>query len=121
MYDHFFTMEFLIWVKARLGMQLKALQVKEKAGTLTEKEADQKAVVEQAYDVDVFDLADRAEDAKLIVRGERFYQADKLEGALNCFRRITSYNVCYTKLLRYRVEVTEQPHLRKARPPMQQD
>ena len=42
-------MEFLIWVKARLGMQLKTLQDKEKAGVLTEREADQKAVVEQAY------------------------------------------------------------------------
>jgi radical SAM superfamily enzyme YgiQ (UPF0313 family) len=91
MYDHFFTMEFLIWVKARLGMQLKRLQNKEKAGTLTEQEADQIAAVEQAYQVDVFDLADRAEDAKLIVRGERFYQADKLEGALNCFREAMQY------------------------------
>src|SRR5438132_9259068 len=38
MWDHFFSMEFLIWVKARLGMQLKPLQDKEKAGTLTEQE-----------------------------------------------------------------------------------
>ena len=91
MYDHFFTMEFLIWVKARLGMQLKPLQDKEKAGTLTEQEVDQKAVVEQAYAMDVFDLAERAEDAKLIVRGERFYQADTLEGALNCFREVMQY------------------------------
>lgn len=91
MYDHFFTMEFLIWVKARLGMQLKPLQDKEKAGTLTEREADQKAAVEQAYDVDVFDLAERAEDAKLIVRGERFYDADKLEWALNTFREVMQY------------------------------
>jgi radical SAM superfamily enzyme YgiQ (UPF0313 family) len=91
MWDHFFSMEFLIWVKARLGMQLKPLQDKEKAGTLTEQEADHKAVVEQAYTVDVFDLADRAEDAKLIVRGERFYQAEILEGALNCFREAMAY------------------------------
>lgn len=91
MWDHFFSMEFLIWVKARLGMQLKPLQDKEKAGTLTDQEADQKAAVEQAYTVDVFDLADRAEDAKLIVRGERFYQAEILEGALNTFREAMAY------------------------------
>ena len=91
MWDHFFSMEFLIWVKARLGMQLKPLQDKEKAGTLTDQEADHKAVVEQAYTVDVFDLADRAEDAKLIVRGERFYQAEILEGALNTFREAMAY------------------------------
>ncbi len=91
MWDHFFSMEFLIWVKARLGMQLKPLQDKEKAGTLTDQDADRKAVVEQAYAVDVFDLADRAEDAKLIVRGERFYQAEILEGALNTFREAMAY------------------------------
>ena len=73
MYDRFFTMEFLIWVKGRLGMQLKPLQDKHKAGTLTERETDQRAVLEQAYAMDVFDLAERAEDAKRIVRGERFY------------------------------------------------
>ncbi|MBD0316534.1 MAG: radical SAM protein [Nitrospiraceae bacterium] len=91
MYDHFFSMEFLIWVKGRLGMQLKPLQDKDKAGTLTDHEASQKLVVEQAYAVDVFDLAERAEDAKLIVRGERFYQADKLELALNTFREVMQY------------------------------
>ena len=32
MYDHFFTTEFLIWVKARQTMQLKSLQMKEKRG-----------------------------------------------------------------------------------------
>lgn len=91
MYDHFFTMEFLIWVKGRLGMQLKPLQDKEKAGRLTEQEAGQKAVLEEAYAVDVFDLADRAEDAKLVVRGERFYEAEKLERALNTFREAMQY------------------------------
>jgi hypothetical protein len=35
MYDHFFTMEFLIWVKARQTMQLKALEAKELRGELT--------------------------------------------------------------------------------------
>src|SRR6478736_6292705 len=65
MWDHFFSMEFLIWMKARLGMQLKHLQEKEKAGLLTERDVSHMAVVEQAYDLDVFDLADRAEDAKL--------------------------------------------------------
>ena len=91
MWDHFFSMEFLIWVKARLGMQLKRLQEKEKAGALTEREMNQLAVVEQAYERDMFDLADRAEDAKQIVRGERFYNAELLEGALNTFRETMAY------------------------------
>lgn len=91
MWDHFFSMEFLIWVKARLGMQLKALQEKEKAGVLTERDVNQMAVVEQAYDLDVFDLAGRAEEAKSIVCGERFYEAETLEGALNTFRETMAY------------------------------
>ena len=33
MYDHFFSDAFLIWIKARLGMQLKALQDKDKRAT----------------------------------------------------------------------------------------
>src|SRR6476646_12268567 len=51
MWDHFFSMEFLIWMKARLGMQLKNLQEKEKAGLLTERDVSHMAVVEQAYDL----------------------------------------------------------------------
>src|SRR5689334_10199294 len=43
MWDHFFSLEFLIWVKARLSMQLKVLQDKEKARLLTERDVDQKA------------------------------------------------------------------------------
>jgi radical SAM superfamily enzyme YgiQ (UPF0313 family) len=91
MYEHLFSLEFLLWLKGRLGMQLKPLQDKAKAGGLTERDADQKAVLEQAYAVDVIDLAERAEDAKAIVRGERFYDADQLERALNCFRETMQY------------------------------
>jgi radical SAM superfamily enzyme YgiQ (UPF0313 family) len=91
MYDHFFSDAFLIWVKARLGMQLKDLETREKVGALTEQEADQQAIVEQAYAVDVFDLAERAEQAKRTVRGEAFYDADKLDEALNTFREVMQY------------------------------
>lgn len=91
MWDHFFSMDFMIWVKARIGMQLKALQEKEKGGILTERDIAHKTAVEQAYDLDVVDLAERAEDAKQIVRGERFYEAELLEGALNTFRETMTY------------------------------
>jgi len=91
MYDHFFSMEFLIWLKGRLGMHVKRFEEKEKAGRITEQEMGHKVVLEQASAVDVFDLAARAEDAKAIVRGERFYDADQLEGALNTFREVMQY------------------------------
>ncbi len=91
MYDHFFSDSFLIWAKARQSMQRKALEEKDKAGWLTEQEVDQKACLEQAATIDVFDLAERAEQAKRIVRGEAFYDADKLEWALNTFREVMQY------------------------------
>jgi radical SAM superfamily enzyme YgiQ (UPF0313 family) len=91
MYDHFFSDSFLIWIKARQTMQLKALEAKEKSGWLTDQGSDQRALLEQMASVDVFDLASRAEEAKRVVRGEQFYQADKLEGALNTFREVMHY------------------------------
>jgi radical SAM superfamily enzyme YgiQ (UPF0313 family) len=91
MYDHFFTTEFLVWIRARQTMQLRSLQMKEKRGELTEQEAGQLAVLEQVMTVDVFDLASRAEDAKRVVRGEQFYEADRLEVALNTFREAMQF------------------------------
>jgi len=91
MYDHFFTTEFLVWIRARQTMQLRSLQMKEKRGELTEQEAGQLALLEQVMTIDVFDLAARAEDAKRVVRGEKFYEADKLEVALNTFREAMQF------------------------------
>jgi anaerobic magnesium-protoporphyrin IX monomethyl ester cyclase len=91
MYDHFFTTEFLVWIRARQTMQLRSLQMKEKRGELTEQEASQLAVLEQVMTVDVFDLAARAEEAKVIVRGEQFYEASRLEWALNTFREAMQF------------------------------
>ena len=83
MYDHFFSVDFLIWAKARQGMQLKALESAETSRELSEQEAAQKACLEHFAHVEVFDLAERAERAKGIVRGQAFYEADQLEWALN--------------------------------------
>jgi len=88
MYDHFFSDSFLILTKARQSMQLKLLQAKPE---LSEQEEGQKACLEQMESVDVFDLAERAERAKQVVRGEAFYEADRLEWALNTFREVMQY------------------------------
>src|SRR5947208_12863520 len=40
MYDLFFSDAFLIWVKARMDMQLRALEAKEAGAGLTEREVD---------------------------------------------------------------------------------
>ncbi len=91
MYDLFFSDSFLIWVKTRMGMQLRELEAKEQAGGLTDQDIDHKAVLDANAKLDLFDLIDRAESAKRIVRGEEFYHADKLEWALNTFRVVMQY------------------------------
>ncbi len=91
MYDLFFSSAFLIWVKARMAMRLRALEAKDAAGLLTEQEVDQKACLENKAAIDVFDLAERAESAKRVTRGEDFYDADKLDRALNIFREVMQY------------------------------
>src|SRR6059058_4900161 len=91
MYDLFFSDAFLIWIQARMAMQLRALNAKESAGWLTDQEADRKACLTAASATDVFELAEQAESAKRIVRSEDFYDADKLEWALNTFREVMHY------------------------------
>src|SRR5437879_5264474 len=92
MYDLFFSDTFLIWVMARMSMQLSRLGAKEMSAGLTDRETDQKALLEAKSAVDVMELAARAMKAKQIVRGEEFYDAVKLESALNTFREVMQYS-----------------------------
>src|SRR5262249_14239868 len=82
---------FLIWVNARMAMQLRALEAKERSGGLTDQESEQKVCLEERASVDVFDLAQQALEAKQIVRGELFYEADGLQWALDTFREVMHY------------------------------
>src|SRR3989442_4049672 len=91
MYDYCFSDTLLIWVMARMATQRRALEAKELTEGLTEREAAQKACLEAAVGVDVLDLAERAQEAKRITRSEDFYDADKLELALNTFREVMQY------------------------------
>jgi len=91
MYDLFFSDTFLIWVKTKIAGQLHSLEMKEKSGWLTDQEAGQKACLESKAHVDLFDLIERAEKAKRIMRSETFYEADQLEWALNTFRELMQY------------------------------
>jgi anaerobic magnesium-protoporphyrin IX monomethyl ester cyclase len=88
MYDRFFSDTFLFWIKARLTAQFRELDAR---AVLDARDTDHKACLEAALGVDVVDLADRAEAAKRIVRGEDFYEADRLEWALNVFRETMQY------------------------------
>jgi radical SAM superfamily enzyme YgiQ (UPF0313 family) len=91
MYDWFFSDTFLIWVKVRMDQQRKGLEVKEQSGILTDREGDQLEVLRNKAEVDVLDLADRAEWAKTVSRSQDFYDAAKLETALNIFREVMHF------------------------------
>jgi len=78
MYDLFFSDTFLIWIMARMSMQLRTLETKEMSVGLTDREADQKELLMSKSAGDVLELAERAVRAKRIVRGEEFYDADNV-------------------------------------------
>ncbi len=91
MYDWFFSDAFLIWVKLRMDQQRRALEEREVRQQLTDVEQERLACLRAQDGVEVMDLAERAEAAKAIVRGEGFYQAEKLEWALNTFRDVMQF------------------------------
>ena len=91
MYELFFSDVFLIWVNARMVQRQRALEAKAQREGLSERETDQRARLDEALALDVMDLAANAEEAKRINRSEDFYDADKLEWALNVFRDVMRY------------------------------
>ena len=91
MYDLFFSDTFLIWINARMAMQLRRLEAKEAAEALTDQQVDHKTCLEERAQVNVFELAEQAQEAKRIVRGEAFYEAERLQWALEKFREVMHY------------------------------
>jgi radical SAM superfamily enzyme YgiQ (UPF0313 family) len=91
MYDWFFSDTFLIWVKLRMDQQRRGLNERAARNELTELERDRLNCLIAQDAVDVMELAEHAVDAKSIVRGEAFYDAEKLEWALNTFRDVMKF------------------------------
>jgi anaerobic magnesium-protoporphyrin IX monomethyl ester cyclase len=91
MYDWFFSDTFLIWVKLRMDQQRRGLEEREAKNELTDLERDRLASLTSQDAVDVMELAEQAAEAKAIVRGEAFYDADKLEWALQIFRDVMQF------------------------------
>lgn len=91
MYDWFFSDTFLIWVKLRMDQQRRGLDEREARNELTDLERDRLACLTSQDAVDVMELAEQAAEAKAIVRGEAFYDAEKLEWALNTFRDVMQF------------------------------
>ena len=79
MYDMFFSRPFLEQVSTRIAGELSHLLHVEKQRTLDEEEATLKAQLLQSTPEVLSQLASDAEEAKTILRGESFYDINKLE------------------------------------------
>jgi len=89
MYDWYFSEDFLKRVLRRVPQQLDRLRKLSKKRELADWERDvQLALCDLTRDY-VAELIRKAETAKHIVRSQEFYDADKLEWAINVFREVT--------------------------------
>ncbi|WP_447986881.1 B12-binding domain-containing radical SAM protein [Nitrospira sp. Nam74] len=89
MYDWYFSEDFLKRVLRRVPQQLDRLRKLSKKRELADWERDvQLALCDLTRDY-VAELIKKAETAKHIVRSQEFYEADKLEWAINVFREVT--------------------------------
>jgi radical SAM superfamily enzyme YgiQ (UPF0313 family) len=89
MYDWYFSEDFLKRVLRRVPQQLDRLRKLSRKRELADWERDvQLALCDLTRDY-VAELIKKAETAKHIVRSQDFYEADKLEWAINVFREVT--------------------------------
>ena len=90
MYDWYFSEDFLRRVLKRVPQQLDRLRKISKKRELEEWETDLQLALCDVTRDRIAELTEKAETAKRIVRSQDFYQADKLEWAINVFREVTA-------------------------------
>jgi anaerobic magnesium-protoporphyrin IX monomethyl ester cyclase len=91
MYDMFFSRAFLEHVSGRIATELNHLIHVEKQRVLDEEESTLKTQLLQSTPEVLSQLASDAEEAKEILRGERFYDIDKLEWATNTLHQTMAH------------------------------
>ncbi|MEP6887057.1 MAG: radical SAM protein [Nitrospirales bacterium] len=89
MYDWYFSEDFLKRVLRRVPQQLDRLRKLSKKRELAEWERDVQLALCDLTREYIAELIKKAETAKHIVRSQEFYDADKLEWAINVFREVT--------------------------------
>ena len=87
MYDMFFSRSFLEHVSSRIAGELNHLIRVEKQRALDEEELTLKSQLLQSTSEVLSQLSSDAEEAKEILRGENFYDIDKLEWATNTLHK----------------------------------
>lgn len=90
MYDWFFSGDFLRRVLKKVPQQLDRLRKLSKKRELEEWETETQLALCDLTRDRIADLTEKAEKAKRIVRTQEFYEADKLEWAINVFREVTA-------------------------------
>src|SRR6266540_879810 len=90
MYDWYFSEDFLNRiVLKRVPQQLDRLRKASRSRELSEAERDLQLALAGLTRARIAELAEKAEQAKRIVRTPEFYDAQKLEWAINAFREVT--------------------------------
>jgi len=90
MYDWYFSEDFLKKVLYRVPRQLDRLRKLSKKRDLSAEEMDLQLSLCDLTRQRIDELSKKAEKAKAIIRGEVFYDIDKLEWAIQVFREVTS-------------------------------
>jgi radical SAM superfamily enzyme YgiQ (UPF0313 family) len=90
MYDWFFSADFLQRVLKKVPQQLDRLRKLSKKRELEESEVELQLALCDCTRERIAELIEKAETAKRIVRSQEFYEADKLEWAINVFREVTA-------------------------------
>src|SRR5574341_1997023 len=90
MYDWFFSSDFLRRVLKKVPQQLDRLRKLSKKRELDEAEVELQLALSDCTRERIAGLIEKAEAAKRIVRSQEFYEADKLEWAVNVFREVTA-------------------------------
>ena len=90
MYDWYFSEDFLKKVLYRVPRQLDRLRKLSKKRDLDAAEMDLQLSLCDLTRQRIDELIKKAEKAKAIIRGETFYDIDRLEWAIHVFREVTS-------------------------------
>ncbi|HYM37041.1 MAG TPA: B12-binding domain-containing radical SAM protein, partial [Nitrospiraceae bacterium] len=90
MYDWYFSEDFLKRVLKKVPQQLDRLRKLAKKRDLEAWETDLQLALCELTRERIAELIKKAEEAKHIVRGQAFYDIDRLEWAINTFREVTA-------------------------------
>src|SRR5881396_1001242 len=90
MYDWYFSADFLRRVLKKVPQQLDRLHKLSRKREVEESEMQLQLALCDCTRERIAELIEKAETAKRIVRSQEFYEADKLEWAINVFREVTA-------------------------------